>query len=308
MARRRSFIGPLFLIGLGLLLLYSTLRSNWGLWEVIWRYWPVLLIAWGLGKLWDHWRHRESPAGAPGPRFTGGELGMALALLVLVGLALAHKSKPQPLGDYHFTQTVARQGAKSVHANVVLGAGDLDLSGGAAQLFQADCYYNRPFLKPEVTYSLTGSDGSLEMRQPSARHIHFGDDNRSDWTLRFSNDVPLDLNIKMGAGTGRLHLSGLQISHLGVEGGVGTLSVDLGGDWKQGFDGSIKGGVGTVTVRLPAKVGVRIHAAAGLGRVNAPGFQRDGDAYVNSAYGKSPVTITLDIAGGIGTVNLEPAS
>ena len=42
--------------------------------------------------------------------------------------------------------------------------------------------------------------------------------------------------------------------------------------------------------------------------VNAPGFQRDGNAYVNSAYGKSPVTLTLDIQGGIGTINLESGS
>jgi hypothetical protein len=308
MRRRRSFIGPLILIGLGLLLLYSTLRANWGPWEAIWRYWPILLIAWGLGKLWDHMRHRESAPGTAGPRFTGGEVGLAVALVVLVGLAFAHKSKPEPVGHYHYTQTVTLQGAKTVHARVELGAGELAVSGGAPNLMEADCFYNRPSLKPEVSYDVTGSDGSLEIRQPETHQIHWGRSNRSDWTLRFSNQVPLDLSIKFGAGTGRLRLAGMQLSHLSIEGGVGTATVDLGGDWKQSFDGRISGGVGTVTLRLPRNVGVNVRATGGLGSVNAPGFEREGDVYVNSAYGKSPVTITLDVEGGIGTINLEPAS
>lgn len=305
MSKRHSLIGPFVLIGLGLLLLYSSLRSNWAPWEVIWRYWPVLLIAWGLGKLWDHLRTRRSPQGATPARFTGGELGMAVALVVLVGLALTHRQPREPVGDYHFAEAVEQQGAKSVHADVELGAGELDLGGGATKLLEADCYYGRPSRKPQISYSVTGTDGELEIRQPSSDHIHFGDNGRNDWTLRFNNQVPLDLSIKMGAGTGRLQLAGLQLTHLRVEGGVGTVSVDLGGDWKQSFDGRISGGVGTVTVRLPTSVGVRVHATAGLGTVHAPGFQREGNAYVNSAYGKSPVTISLDIEGGIGTVNLE---
>jgi hypothetical protein len=308
MRRRRSLIGPLVLVGLGLLLLYSSLRSNWGLWEVVWRYWPVILIAWGLGKLWDHLRTREAgETDSPG-RVTGGELGMAIALVALVALALTHKPIREPVGNYHFAQTVEAQGAKSVHAEIELGAGELDLSGGSAGLMDADCYYGRAWQKPEVTYSVTGGNGELDMRQPGTNNIHFGSSQRNDWNLRFGNQIPLDLEIKMGAGTGRLLLSGLPLTHLRVEGGAGTLFVDLSGDWKQSIDGRISGGVGTVTVRLPASVGVLVHARGGLGAVNAPGFQRDGDAYVNSAYGKSPVTLTLDIEGGIGTIDLESGS
>jgi hypothetical protein len=299
------------LIGLGLLLLYSSLRSNWAPWQVIWRYWPVLLIAWGLGKLWDYLRGRESAGTASPARFSGGEVGILIALIVLLGLAFTRKSSPPPAhGDYHFMRTVDLQGAKSVRADVVLGAGELDLSGGANHLFTADCYYSRPSQKPIVRYRVTGADGSLDIHQPrETDHIHFGDDhNRNDWTLRFGNQVPLDLAIKMGAGTGRLRLSGLQLTHLRIEAGVGTLDVNLGGDWKQSFDGRIAGGVGTVTLQLPTNVGVRVHATGGLGSVSAPGFQREGNVYVNSAYGKSPVTLSLDINGGIGTIRLEPAN
>jgi hypothetical protein len=308
MIKRRSLIGPLFLVGLGLLLLYSSLRSNWAPWEVIFRYWPVILIAWGLGKLWDSHRARGGETTSPS-RMTGGELGMVVALVALVALALLHKPVREQAGNYRFTQTVEAQGAKAVHAEIELGAGDLDLTGGAAHLLEADCYYSRASRKPEVSYNVTGDTGELRISQTYSEKIRFGDGGGgNDWNLHFGNQVPLDLNVKMGAGTGRLELSGLQLTHLRVEGGAGTLFVDLSGDWKKDFDGRISGGVGTVTVRLPANVGVHVRATGGLGAVNAPGFERDGDAYVNSAYGKSPVTLTLDIEGGVGTINLESGS
>lgn len=308
MGRRRSFVGPVLLIAIGLLLLYSSLRSDWATWQVVWRYWPVLLIGWGIGKLVDHLRHHEGEASASPVRFSGGEIGMVAGLIVLLVLAFTRKPPLPHYGDYQFSRTVQLRGAKLVRAEIVMGAGDLEISGGAPSLLEADCSYNRPSLKPEVSYNVTDGNGSLRFRQVGTQHVHFGGDENSRWRLRFGDQAPLDLDVKMGAGTGRLHLAGLPLSHLSVKGGVGTLTVDLSGDWKQSFDGHIEGGVGTVTVRLPNQVGVRVHATGGLGSVNAPGFQREGETYVNRAYGKSPVTISLDVEGGIGTINLEPAS
>ncbi len=286
MRQRRSLIGPLVLVGLGLLLLYSSLRANWAPWEVVWRYWPLILIAWGLGKLWDHLRARDSAEPSSPSRFTGGELGMAIALVALVALAILHKSPPasSAAGNFHFSQIVQAQGAKAVHAEIVLGAGDLHVSGGASSLLEADCTYNRSWQIPHLHYDVAGANGDLVLRESGEHNVHFGfgGNEGSTWNLRLGNQVPLDLDVKMGAGDGRLNLSGVPLTHL-----------------------HIAGGVGTVTVRLPSTVGVRVRAKGGLGSVNAPGFQREGDVYENAAFGKSPIAIDLDVSGGIGTINLE---
>ncbi|HEV2387794.1 MAG TPA: toast rack family protein [Candidatus Acidoferrales bacterium] len=311
MARRRSLGGPLVLIGLGALLLYSSMRANWAPWGVVWRYWPVILIAWGLGKLLDHLRYREQPGAPPPSRFSAGEIAMVGAVVVLVAVAFARRNEnpSERQGNYHDTQAVERQGAQTVHAQLELGAGRLELSGGATKLLEADFSYDRPSLKPEVNYSVSGASGDLEIRQPEQNHIHFGTGGRSDWNLRFNNEVPLDLGIEMGAGRGLLRLGGLALSHFSVEGGAGDLQVDLtGGNWTKNLDGRIEGGVGTVVVRVPANVGVRVTASGGLGSVNAPGFERDGDVYTNGAYGKLPVTLELNIEGGVGTIRLESVS
>ena len=56
---------------------------------------------------------------------------------------------------------------------------------------------------------------------------------------------------------------------------------------------------------MPSEVGVRVRAENGLGKIYAEGFQREGEAYVNDAYGDSEVTLNVDVRGGVGSINLE---
>jgi hypothetical protein len=58
-------------------------------------------------------------------------------------------------------------------------------------------------------------------------------------------------------------------------------------------------------VLVPSEVGVRVRAEGGLGKINAEDFQREGEAYVNDAYGDSDVSLNVDVRGGVGTINLE---
>ena len=87
--------------------------------------------------------------------------------------------------------------------------------------------------------------------------------------------------------------------------GVGETVVDLTGEWKKDFRARIHGGIGQATVRFPRDVGVRVQARGGIGEIRAHDFAKDGDTYTNEAYGKSPVTLAVEVEGGIGQINLE---
>jgi hypothetical protein len=39
--------------------------------------------------------------------------------------------------------------------------------------------------------------------------------------------------------------------------------------------------------------------------INAKGFRREGDSYVNEAYGDSEVTLNVEVQGGVGEINLK---
>ena len=77
-----------------------------------------------------------------------------------------------------------------------------------------------------------------------------------------------------------------------------------GGPRKSDLDVTGKGGVGQATIRLPRDVGVRAHAAGGIGSVDAEGLKKDGSDYTNEMWGKTPHKITLDVQGGIGSIEL----
>ncbi len=299
--RHRSLGGAVLLIVVGFLLLYVNLRPDLDPWPLLQHYWPLILIFVGVGKLVDYvWMRGHADSGAGGG-ISGGTIALIL-LVVFFGLALFHGHGRNRY--IHETRSVERQGAESVSATLEMPAGNLNLSGGANKLLEADFDYGQSEGKPNVRYDVSGKHGELIISQDSEENIHFGGRHNS-WGLRFSNDVPLELKLNMGAGHGDLNLRGLSLTRLSVEVGAGQLTLDLTGDWKKDLQADIRGGVGTATIRLPKSVGVAVNASGGIGSVNTHGLRRDGDEYVNDAYGKSRVTLRINVQGGVGTINLE---
>jgi hypothetical protein len=88
--RSSNVFSGLFLIFIGALLLLHTYRG-FELGSILWHWWPLLLIIWGLIKIYERMvgaRHGETGAG----RVTGGEVFLVLGLLCLVGLISAGES------------------------------------------------------------------------------------------------------------------------------------------------------------------------------------------------------------------------
>jgi hypothetical protein len=205
-------------------------------------------------------------------------------------------------------RSVERQGAESVAVDVVMGAGQLDLSGGAAQLLDATFIYTEPSWKPEVEYRVEGTRGYLEIRQGDVDSDRVRVNARNEWTLRMSNDIPMDLRLDMGAGLSQLDLRGLDLDTLNVSKGAGQMGIDLSGDRRRDVTADIESGAGLLTITLPQTIGVRVEVDTGVGIVNAAGFMRDGNAYVNDAFGESPVTIQATVRLGAGVLSLDLAS
>jgi hypothetical protein len=182
-------------------------------------------------------------------------------------------------------------------------AGELKVGGGATNLLEAEFDYNVPEWKPEVKYEVSGSLGNLKVEQPGSGSST--GNTRNEWDLHLSNKTPMEMTVNMGAGRAMLILSGLELSRLELNMGAGETTVDLTGEWTKDLSAQIHGGVGRATIQLPKSVGVHVIAQGGLGAINASDFQRQGDAYVNDQYGKSPVTLRIEVEGGVGEINLE---
>jgi hypothetical protein len=231
---------------------------------------------------------------------------MMAATAVFAGACGTQRGGTQQVGEMQReSQSIQAENAQSVRANLRMGAGELNLTGGADQLMEADFAYNVPDWKPKVNYEVSGDTGELTVRQGNGGGVRLGGDARNEWDIRFNDEVPTNLSVQIGAGESDLDLDDLTLTGLELEMGAGRTTIDLTGDYERDFVASIQGGVGQATVQLPSEVGVRVEAQGGLGEINAEGLQKEGEAYVNDAYGDSEVTLDVDIQGGVGQINLE---
>jgi hypothetical protein len=203
------------------------------------------------------------------------------------------------------SSSVALENAKSARTQLKMGSGELNITGGADQLMEADFSYNVSEWKPKVSYDVSDQKGELIVKQRSAEGAGLSGDARNEWNLRLNDEVPIDLVVQMGAGESDLDLDSLSLTGLDLQMGAGKTTVDLTGDYAKSFDASIQGGVGEATVLLPSEVGVKAKAEGGLGKINAKGLQKVGDSYVNDAYGESDVNLSVDVKGGVGQINLK---
>ena len=133
--RGRSFTGPIILLGVGLLFLWSNLHPGFQVFDMLGQYWPFLLILWGLGRLIEVLLPRDNACCSS---FSGGEV-LLIVLICLAGsgmYAAGHAGFPWRSGmihmmgtdfDYPVSAKASAGGAKLLVVD--LPRGNLKISG-----------------------------------------------------------------------------------------------------------------------------------------------------------------------------------
>jgi DUF4097 and DUF4098 domain-containing protein YvlB len=151
--RRPSLLAGLLWIGLGALFLANNLGFGIDFWSLLGRYWPVLLILLGLGKLIDYYRKKETV-------FIGVGEVLGILLLLLIGTAITHLSEIH-LGQV-FRDLPIEIGGTSVRPGQWLGTSSSYETEETYPLGQASA------IRIENSYGLVsvapGSDGEIRVR------------------------------------------------------------------------------------------------------------------------------------------------
>lgn len=250
------------------------------------------------------------------------------------------------------SRSVKQGGAKSVAVELDMNVGDMKVTGGAGDLMNADFRYNVPGWKPDVQYNVSGTQGTLVVRQPDVRSLAFKHgENR--WDVRLRDVLPMDLKVRCETGDSNLDVNGLALNSLAVTaetgdatvnlagryarlktvnitgetgdcdvkmtgdypslnsvkvtGETGDVTADLSGHWRQNADAEVGSETGSVTVTVPTDVGVYITTHKETGDVHANGLNAQGNIYTNAAYGKSPITLRLNVHVETGDITLRTA-
>jgi hypothetical protein len=131
----------------------------------------------------------------------------------------------------------------------------------------------------------------------------------SETTLRFSEPNPIRAErLRVSAGAASLEVLGLgnaRAERVVFEGGVGSTLLDFAGNWTGNTSASVKMGMGSVTLRVPRDVGMRVNRSAVLTRFTADGLtERDGTFFTPN-WETAARKLAVDIEAAFGTVKIE---
>ncbi|TFG49642.1 MAG: hypothetical protein E4H33_01820, partial [Anaerolineales bacterium] len=131
------------------------------------------------------------------------------------------------------SEKVELEDAESVNVDILMRAGKLEVNGGADSLLEGEFFYSNRAYAPEVSYRVRSNGvGSLQILQDDKPGIQIPPSYKNDWDLTFNNDIPMDMEVTLGAGESILNLGDLALDNFTMQMGAGESYVDLSGDIK----------------------------------------------------------------------------
>jgi hypothetical protein len=142
--RHGSIFWALTLIGVGAIFLWQNFNSAIHPWQLIAKFWPILIIFWGLSKLIDYMQAQAHPDTTPPPLFSGSEVVMLVLILALgtiVSKVVLHSGPPWGwhidddeianmfLNSYTYTKTFSQPVQGAPHLVMEDQRGDVEIRG-----------------------------------------------------------------------------------------------------------------------------------------------------------------------------------
>lgn len=168
---------------------------------------------------------------------------------------------------------------------------------------------------PEVSWEMDlkmgAGEGSLDLTGLRLAELDL-DLGAGNLEVRFDEPNEVEMRrLTVDAGASALDVVGIGNAgpeRIQVQGGAGDLTLDFAGEWPGSAEVTIVAGVGQVTLLLPADVGVRVEKRGGVTSVEATGFRRLGNAYVNDVFGETETELRIQVTAGVGRIELIEVS
>lgn len=181
-------------------------------------------------------------------------------------------------------------GTEAALVDIEMGAGKLNISGGAVNLVEGAIRYNVVPWEPEIT-----REGNLvNIHQGTVEEISIpNDDVINAWDLKLGA-MPIDLDVAAGAYEGTMDLSGVALTNLNIEDGASKATIE--------FNSANPVEMDTFTYKTGASQ-VKIY---GISNSNAGIFKFDGGAgdFTLDFTGELQRAMQVDINSGVSSLTI----
>ena len=114
--------------------------------------------------------------------------------------------------------------------------------------------------------------------------------------------------VKVEAGASELRVTGLgntRSTRFEFSGGVGESTLDFSGAWTRSATAQIDMGVGSVRLRIPRSLGVKVTRDSFLASFDASGMVRRGDAWYSRNYDQARIKLDIAVHAAVGSVEVD---
>ena len=230
--RRGSIFWALTLIAVGGLFLYQNFNPVVHPWQILAKFWPILIIFWGLSKLIDYIQAQAHPEAAPPSLFSGSEVILLLLILVLGSVVSRLVLRPWHewpramgvnvddedfaglfLNSFTYTKTVSVAVKPEPHLVLANRRGDVEVSGGnrsdveatVKETIRAENEAEAKKLSDQLKYEIVEQAGHYQFQSNLDSLPNSGRAVRLDLTL----NLPTATSTEITAERGEISLEGL---------------------------------------------------------------------------------------------------
>ncbi|MEW5924470.1 MAG: DUF5668 domain-containing protein [Candidatus Zixiibacteriota bacterium] len=241
--------GLLFITAGVILLLNQMGYLDWEYWWELLLWWPVLLIAIGIEKIFNRTRLQFISYVAP---------LILVAGMIYVAVDVGPDTWRSSFGDRHNWNAEMDSAINKLDAVIDHGRTDLTVSRSGINL--ASAKFDRFSQKPDITLEKKNNVATLDISRSTGRRsavIFSGHGSYQDWRVSFSDEVPLELRCIGHDADVDLNLESIPIEKLSVVDDGGNIYLKVGNKTALvAID--VSGNDADLRIRIPADCGIKI--------------------------------------------------
>lgn len=165
-----------------------------------------------------------------------------------------------------------------------------------------------PRVPLDLSLAFGAGEADVELGGLALRDVHLQTGaSRTNVSFATPNRVAAR-RVKVEAGAAEVRVSGLgntRSPRFEFSGGVGETTLEFGGAWTQSATAQIDMGVGSVRLRLPRSLGVRIVRDSFLSSFDAGGMVKRGNAWYSRGYDQARYRLDVSIHAAVGSVEVD---
>jgi hypothetical protein len=131
----------------------------------------------------------------------------------------------------------------------------------------------------------------------------------SETRVRFSQPNPIEADqVRMEAGAASFEVVGLantRAERFVFQGGVGSTTLDFTGAWARSATASVQMGIGSVVLRIPRGIGVKVARSSFLTSFDSEGLTKRGNNFYSPNWESATHTLDISVNAAFGSIKIE---